>query len=119
VPASRGRPCSRSPIGDSGVGSASTNSDASGSVQLRGLQGEFEALGAVSLKGESSSFTPPSETLIGFGDGVEAARSFSCQSPGFGSYGVNVSSESVVEVEGRETVTALTVAIDAVVVCAE
>jgi len=102
-----------------GAAAEATNSDASGSVQLRGLQGEFEALGAVSLKGESSSFTPPSETLIGFGDGVEAARSFSCQSPGFGSYGVNVSSESVVEVEGRETVTALTVAIDAVVVCAE
>ena len=41
------------------------------------------------------------------------------QLTGSGSYGVNVSSESVVEVEGRETVTALTVAIDAVVVCAE
>jgi hypothetical protein len=99
-----------------------TNSDTSGAVTLNGINGTFEALGALSFEGldgdpESSAFG--TQALFPSGEGVEASGRFKCQSAGLGSYGVQVSSESIVEVEGRETVTLLTVAIDAVVVCAE
>jgi hypothetical protein len=105
--------------GEFAAAAEATNSDSSGAVRLRGIEGKFEALGALSFAGDASSFLSGSGDLVAFGDGVGAEGRFACQSAGYGSYGVEASAESVVDVEGRETVTPLTVATDAVVFCAE
>jgi hypothetical protein len=101
------------------AGAEATNSDASGSVRLRGLDGELEVLGALALEGEPPSFAPPADTPLAFGEGVDVSVAFTCQGAGFASYGVQFSADSVVEVEGQETVTPLTVAVDSIVVCEE
>lgn len=100
-----------------------TNSDSSGTVRLRAVEGTFEAVGALSFQGiddsDADSFLSGSGTLLAFGEGLGAEGRFACQSAGFGSYGVEASAESVANVEGQEIVTPLTVVVDAVVVCAE
>jgi hypothetical protein len=111
-------------VGDELSAAASAlNTDSSGAVRLRDVAGEFAGAGALSFggteEGSSPSFAGAADQPLAFGEGVSATGHFSCASAGFGGYGVEVSSESVVEVEGVETITALTVAIDAVVVCAD
>jgi hypothetical protein len=106
---------------------AAGNSDRSGTVRLRGIAGEFTALGGASLievengddaESPNGFFSPP-DALIELDQGIGATGRFRCDSPGFSTYGVNVDAESVVEVDGEELTTPLTVLIDAVIRCVE
>lgn len=108
------------------------NTEPTGRVRLKGILGHFRALGGVSLteisdrpavpEGEDlpeNVFVIPFDSLLEFDQGIAVTGEFHCDSPGLGSYAVDVFATSVVEVEGEVLTTGLTVIIDGLVNCAE